>query len=87
MDRDQQLRSNDPCPCGSGKTFEGCCREFFEAYASFRGHLGAIRPMLHVNVQGDKLVAVGGRIYASPSWKTVPDFLLDYIKHQFGRAW
>jgi hypothetical protein len=36
---------------------------------------------------GKKFVAVRNRLAYSETWKFIPDFLLDYVPHVFGREW
>ena len=48
---------------------------------------GLVRPIISTVWQGRRWVAVGSRVYSSESWKTVPDFLGDYIKWTLGEEW
>lgn len=48
---------------------------------------GKVRPIIHTDFKGDKFVAVGNKLHRSKSWKTFPDFLLDYIKNVLGSDW
>lgn len=48
---------------------------------------GKVRPIIHADFKGHKLVAVGKELHWSKSWKTFPDFLLDYIKKVLGSDW
>lgn len=48
---------------------------------------GLIRPAIHVDYRGQKMVVVGREILNSPSWKTPLDFLSDYLKHVMTPAW
>ncbi|OGW27205.1 MAG: hypothetical protein A2X59_03265 [Nitrospirae bacterium GWC2_42_7] len=48
---------------------------------------GEVRPIIHTNFQGNKVVAVGNRLYLSKSWKTFPDFLSGYIQEVLGTDW
>lgn len=48
---------------------------------------GHVRPVIHTEFAGQRLVAVGGRLYASPHWRTMPDFLLAFIKGKLPATW
>ena len=48
---------------------------------------GAERPIIHIDWQGHKFVAVGNELHGSKSWKTFPDFLKYYIQFVLGAAW
>lgn len=48
---------------------------------------GHVRPIIHADVAGQKIVAVGSEIHWSPEWKTFPDFLSHYIKLKLGPEW
>ena len=48
---------------------------------------GLGKPIISVDVNGIRMVAVGNELRWSKSWKTFHDFLYDYIKHDFGKAW
>lgn len=48
---------------------------------------GHVRPVLATDNWGKKLVVVGSRIVYSETWKFIPDFLLDYVPHVFGKEW
>ncbi len=48
---------------------------------------GLGKPIISVDYQGHKLVAVGNRIHFSKSWKTFPDFLFDFIISKLGSDW
>lgn len=92
---------NTSCPCGSGKKYKKCCRDLQEAaqYVAEayqrrqherREHqrlFGKVRPVVQADFKGSKFIAVGSRLYHSKEWKTMPDFLGDYIKWTFGREW
>jgi hypothetical protein len=51
-----------------------------------RATLGLIRPIIHADFKGKKIVAVGSHYY-SANWKTFIDFLMDYPKFVLGREW
>lgn len=101
-DFSKKVGRNEPCPCGSQKKFKKCCIEFwydlpkmhaqanmeFEVKRQLRRHkYGDIRPLVHTEYQGKKVVAEGSRVYFLENCKTVPDFLSDYVKIQFGKKW
>lgn len=48
---------------------------------------GEVRPIISLDHQGYKFVAVGDRLHYSKSWKTFHDFLFDYIKKILGSEW
>src|ERR1700733_471999 len=48
---------------------------------------GYVRPVIHSDNWGKKFVAIRNRIEWSDKWKYIPDFLLDYIPHVFGKDW
>ncbi len=48
---------------------------------------GKVRPIIHADFQGHKFIAVGNQLHASKSWKTMTDFLYDYLKIAFGKEW
>jgi SEC-C motif len=62
-------------------------REHTERRKRHIGSFGHVRPLVHADFKGNKIVAVGASIYASPEWKTMTDFLGDYIKVLLGREW
>ena len=92
---------NAPCPCGSGKKYKKCCRDLHEGAEQFTAAYarrqqardkhkrlyGQVRPVVQADFKGNKYVAVGGRLYYSKEWKTMTDFLGDYVKLIFGRDW
>lgn len=45
------------------------------------------RPIISTTYQGHRVVAVGGTLHFSKSWKTFHDFLMQYPKHSFGASW
>ena len=48
---------------------------------------GLGRPIISTKFQDHQVVAVGNRIYLSKKWKTLLDFLGDYIKQILGPEW
>lgn len=48
---------------------------------------GKVRPIIHTDFKGYKFVATGKELHWSKSWKTFPDFLLDYIIKVLGNDW
>jgi len=48
---------------------------------------GHVRPTVSTDNRGKKFIAIGSRIEASERWKFIPDFLLDYVPHVFGKDW
>jgi hypothetical protein len=85
---------NDPCPCASGKKFKRCCDLSLRARADRAAtdpvHLaqfGHVKPLIHANFRGQKLVAVGNTVFFSEKWRTFPDFLVGYARHALGSGW
>jgi hypothetical protein len=48
---------------------------------------GLGRPPISLELNGYRLVAVGPELHWSKSWKTFPDFLMDYFKKVMGSEW
>lgn len=48
---------------------------------------GLGRPIISGNLHGHQIVAVRNTVHWSPTWKTFPDFLADYIKRVLGADW
>jgi hypothetical protein len=48
---------------------------------------GHVRPCIHTDNWGKKIVAAGRRLLWSEKWKFIPDFLLDYVPGVFGAEW
>lgn len=48
---------------------------------------GEVRPIIHLDADESKFVAVGNKLYVSKNWKTFPDFLLSYIAKAIGCSW
>ena len=48
---------------------------------------GHVRPIIHTDFQGQKVVAVGNTVYHSAKWRTFPDFLSFFIKKKIPEAW
>ena len=51
------------------------------------GKFGHIRPAIHADYRGCKVVAIGDQVVFSKAWRTFPDFLADYIKRVLKPAW
>jgi hypothetical protein len=52
-----------------------------------QARFGQVRPAIHADWRGQKLVAVGRQILNSPKWKTPVDFLSDYMKFVMTPEW
>jgi len=89
---------NSLCPCGSGIKFKKChlnrerrvAQELRARAIRLREQekrYGKTRPIIHGDVQNQKIVAVGDEVHWSDSWKTFPDFLFRYIKTILGSEW
>ncbi len=48
---------------------------------------GLGRPIIAVKAKNQQIVVAGQTVYSSPTWKTFPDFLSDYIKMILGAEW
>jgi SEC-C motif-containing protein len=48
---------------------------------------GYVRPVISTIVGDTRFVAVGSTVHWSKTWKTVPDFLSEYIKRTLGEEW
>jgi len=48
---------------------------------------GHTPPIIHTDVDGKRLVAVGNRLFRSDRWRTYPDFLYFHIRHVLGESW
>ena len=48
---------------------------------------GLGKPIIAAKLNGQQIVKVGNTVFHSPKWKTVPDFLCDYIKKILDPAW
>lgn len=48
---------------------------------------GKGKPIISQTFKGQRLIAVGNTLHYSDKWKTMHDFLLDYIKICFGKEW
>lgn len=98
-----KIGRNQPCHCGSGLKFKKCHGrldggpapiDFKHVLATHAAEerirelqQGLGRPVIGAKVKDFQLVAVGNTVHWSKSWKTVPDFLGDYIKKKIGPAW
>jgi hypothetical protein len=51
------------------------------------GKFGHVRPAIHADYRGYKVVAIGDQVVFSKAWRTFPDFLADDIKHVLEPAW
>lgn len=48
---------------------------------------GRVRPIVHCDFKGQKVIAVGSHLMMSKSWNTFIDFLVDYIGGVLGSEW
>lgn len=89
MDYSRLIGHDDPCPCGSGRTFGDCCLKSRAVQrldshlagqeATRRERFGEVRAAVHADWRGKKWIAVGNQLL-SGNWRFFPDFLQDYIK-------
>jgi hypothetical protein len=98
-----KIGRNNPCPCGSGRKYKRChgldnCGGPTEPPGLQTARMDARRvqrerqqglgkPIISAEWQGHRFVAVGGRVVASPRWKTLHDFLMDYVRNALGADW
>jgi hypothetical protein len=96
-----KIGRNQPCPCKSGKKYKHCHGHFggfpgplpkpqpaFNAAEYIRQQQqGRGRPIVAFQTAQHQMVAVGNTIHWSTTWKTFPDFLIDYIKGKLGKDW
>jgi len=52
-----------------------------------RQRFGDVRPMVHIDWQAKKFVAVGDQMHWSDKWKTPIDFFSHYLRHVFTIEW
>jgi len=52
-----------------------------------RQKFGHVRPAVHADYRGYKVVAIGDDVLFSKAWRTFPDFLADYIKRVLDPVW
>lgn len=62
-------------------------QETLQAEQVRKKRFGEVRPVIHVDFQEHKFVAVGSELHYSKNWKTFPDFLLGYIKKVLEPDW
>jgi len=91
-----KLGRNKPCPCGSGKKYKKCCLSLSGKVPNIfiddqqqKNKYGDVRPIISIDFQDKKFVAVGDELHyaSSDKWKTFPDFLFDYLKTKLGSKW
>jgi hypothetical protein len=58
-----------------------------EAREQWTAQYGHVRPVIAADNWGKKFVAIRNRLAYSETWKFIPDFLLDYVPHVFGKDW
>lgn len=52
-----------------------------------RARFGEIRPIISINFEGQRIVAIGNVLRWAKDWKFFPDFLQDYVPALFGQDW
>ena len=52
-----------------------------------RKQQGLGKPIITVELNGTRFIAVASRLYYSDKWRTFHDFLVDYIKMVLGKEW
>jgi hypothetical protein len=83
--------------CGAPKQVLPVLTPSPEAVAQFHKRVGEIcaeletyghvKPIISLDVQGQRVVAVGRELHYSENWKTFADFLYEYVKKIFGGDW
>jgi hypothetical protein len=60
-----------------------------KAEAERKKRFGEVRPIIHTDCHGYKIVAVGNEIHfeETSKWKTFPDFLFSYVWRVLGAEW
>src|SRR5665213_3077913 len=48
---------------------------------------GHLKPIIHTDFDGKKIVAVGNTVHYSDKWRTFPDFLSSFIKTKIPESW
>jgi hypothetical protein len=48
---------------------------------------GSVKDIISTEFKGQRVVAVGDRLYASSAFRTFPDFLFAYVKEALGSGW
>lgn len=62
-------------------------RQKQQAQEDWIARYGHVRPVIATDNWGKKFVAIRNRLSYSEAWKFIPDFLLDYVPHVFGKDW
>ncbi len=62
-------------------------RDKLRQEAAMQTKFGELKPMIHADFHGHKIVAVGNRVHWATRWKTFHDFLMDYIRMTLGEGW
>jgi len=62
-------------------------REQLQKEERRRRTFGYVRPIVTAKFQGYRLVGVWNQLLWSKEWRTVPDFLRDYLRHLLGCEW
>jgi hypothetical protein len=57
------------------------------AQEEWTARYGHVRPCIHTDNWGKKIIAAGKRLFWSDKWKFIPDFLVDYVPGLFGKEW
>jgi hypothetical protein len=55
--------------------------------SQYKARYGNIKRQITADFQGHKFVAVGNKLYSAKSWKTFPDFLVDFLGDKLTAAW
>lgn len=68
------------------KIFRSSQQSFHVREKARERKFGRIKPIIHVDFQGQKVVAVNNTLHKG-NWVTFSDFLYDYLKIRFGKIW
>jgi hypothetical protein len=52
-----------------------------------RARYGQVKPEIAIKHKGFQFIAVGSKLYYSKTWKSFPDFLMEYVPHVFEKKW
>lgn len=92
-----KIGRNEKCPCGSGLKYKKChlgsstnpfATRLLKKESIEQNGLLTGRPMISAEFKGQRLVAVGGKVYTNiPSDATFQDFLIIHLKDVVGLPW
>lgn len=90
----RKVGRNDPCPCGSGRKYKKChlvLEEMRSAFASAPAASSATpvhgRSKIDALWQGQRVRAVGNRLYFRKPTETFHEFLMNVLRLTLGKEW